>query len=141
VGVDISPIAISVSAKNAERFNLSKRLELICGDWRNMTLGCKYDFIVSNPPYIPRAMKEALQKEVRLFEPDLALFVDDQLGLEFYESFSKNLKPSLNPDGFVAFELGAGQAQYVMELFSDWKNCNLVEDLSGIARVFTARTS
>ena len=75
----------------------------------------KFDIIVSNPPYIPRSEKINIQKEVT-FDPDLALYTNDEKGLEFYEKISKDAPKYLNEQGHLAFEIGMGQSEDVKNI-------------------------
>ena len=100
-----------------------------------------YDLIVSNPPYIPHKLKETLDEEVKKYEPHNALFADDDLGIDFYQKIIKSSSKYLNPNGYIAFELGINQATYVKELFlnNNFKNINIYKDLNNIERVITAQ--
>lgn len=100
-----------------------------------------YDLIVSNPPYIPLKIKETLQEEVKKYEPHNALFANDDLGIDFYKKIIKSSSKYLNPNGYIAFELGINQATYVKELFlnNNFKNIQIYEDLNNIERVITAQ--
>ena len=100
----------------------------------------KFDIIVSNPPYIPHQEKAHIQKEV-LKEPDLALYTKDDKGLEFYEKIIQNAPKHLNPKGYILFELGIGQSEYVKNLLlqNGFKNIQIEKDLANIDRVIFAQ--
>ena len=98
-----------------------------------------YDAILSNPPYIPTADLATLQKEVQR-EPQMALDGDAD-GLKFYRTIAEHWCDKLSPDGFVAVEVGIGQAEDVAALFAaqGLENTGVYPDLAGIPRVVLAR--
>ncbi len=96
------------------------------------------DVIVSNPPYIKTADLSSLQREVQ-HEPRMALDGDED-GYRFYRAIAQHWLPKLTSDGFVAVEVGIGQAQTVAELFKSVDFCNTlsIRDAFGIDRVVVA---
>lgn len=98
-----------------------------------------YDVILSNPPYIPTADLPTLQKEVQR-EPQMALDGDAD-GLKFYRTIAEHWCEKLADDGFVAVEVGIGQAEDVAALFAaqGLENTAIFNDLAGIPRVVLAR--
>ena len=95
-------------------------------------------FIVSNPPYVARKDWETLQPEVRDFEPKRAL-VAGKTGLEFIQKLVKGAPKYLKPGGHLVFEIGYGQREDVLSLFSNkWSSIRCYDDLSGIPRVVVA---
>jgi release factor glutamine methyltransferase len=110
------------------------------GEGENMTE--KFDIIVSNPPYIPSTEIPGLMKEVRDYDPLLALDGGED-GLAAYRILIPQLANFLYPNGIVAFEVGDGQAPLVAEIFRQNGFTNIVthKDLSGIERCVTADRS
>ena len=98
-----------------------------------------FDAIVSNPPYIPTADLPALQREVQQ-EPEMALDGDAD-GLKFYRTIAEHWCEKLADGGFVAVEVGIGQAEDVAALFSTQglENTAIFTDLGGVQRVVLAR--
>ena len=98
-----------------------------------------YDAILSNPPYIPTADLSTLQREVQ-HEPQMALDGDAD-GLKFYRTIAEHWCEKLSDDGFVAVEVGIGQADDVAALFAaaGLGNTAIYPDLAGIPRVVLAR--
>jgi release factor glutamine methyltransferase len=96
------------------------------------------DLIVSNPPYVPLSQKEGLQKEVREWEPHVALFAGDN-GFEVYDRIVAAAPRVLRPGGWLVMELGFGTRDYVVWLLSGWKEVRIEPDLAGIPRVIAAR--
>ena len=72
IGVDISGHALKVCEINAIKLGVSNRLKLINSDIDKFSFG-KYDLIISNPPYIKNSDYKYLEKDVKEFEPKLAL--------------------------------------------------------------------
>ena len=108
VGVDISTDAVDVALDNLDACGLSERGEIRVGDWTNGLEGL-FDLIVSNPPYIPTAHLSRLPREVRDFDPWLAL--DGGIdGLAAYRRILKETRRILAPGGWLLVELGVGQA-------------------------------
>ena len=98
-----------------------------------------YDAILSNPPYIPTADLADLQREVQ-HEPQMALDGAED-GLLFYRTIAEHWCEKLTPNGFVAVEVGIGQAEDVAALFAaqGLENTAIYPDLAGIPRVVLAR--
>jgi release factor glutamine methyltransferase len=92
------------------------------------------DVVVSNPPYVPLADREGLQREVREWEPSLALF-GGAAGVSVYARLIPEAARVLRPRGLLALELGFGQAEAVSELARGWGNLRIFPDLAGIPRV------
>ena len=129
--VDISADALDVAKENAKR-NDAKEIKFIQSDLFEKVRG-KFDIIVSNPPYIPTATIETLQREVREYEPKLALDGGED-GLDFYRRIAEDAPKRLTRGGMLIMEVGEGEAKKVVKLF---KNCNysiIVKDFNGIDR-------
>lgn len=141
LGVDISLEALEVAIENINKLDLVRKVILRKSDVYSKVRPIeKFDLIVSNPPYIPIKERENLQNEVKNFDPELALFAFDEKGIEFYKRIIEGAPNCLKPEGFIAFELGINQAQFVKELLEkDFKNIEIVNDLAGIERVITAQ--
>src|ERR1017187_76564 len=78
---DISPAAAAVAAGNARR--LGARVSVVACDLMEAIAPASMDLIVSNPPYVPLTQREGLQREVRDWEPHVALFAGET-GFEIY---------------------------------------------------------
>jgi len=96
------------------------------------------DLIVSNPPYVPLGTREGLQREVRDWEPHVALFAG-QNGAELYERIAADAVRVLRPGGWLIMELGFGSVDRVSAMLANWKDVRLEPDLAGIPRVIAAR--
>lgn len=141
VAVDISEAALDVAAQNAERHNVTERVELITADLF-AGLNRKFDAIVTNPPYIPDNELEVLQAEVKTYEPHSALFGGSD-GLDIIRRIVNEAPYFLHPNGFIMIEIGFGQAEKVRRMFSiaPWKDLRFLDDQQGIHRTVFARLS
>ena len=140
VTVDISPEARAVAEENAENLGLSKRIEFFTGDLLEPVKDRKFTAILSNPPYIPEKDIEGLQEEVRCQEPYGALS-GGQDGLDFYRRLCQEAPALLEEGGFMAFEVGVGQAAKVAALAKEnplIDRTEILKDLAGIERVVIA---
>jgi len=138
VGVDISPPALKVAAANAERLLEAGRASFLQADLFPAEPAL-FDAILSNPPYITTAEMAMLAPEVRQ-EPELALLGGED-GLDFYRRLIAGGHGYLKPGGFMAFEVGAGQAPAVSALAerSGWRTEKIIPDYAGIERVVVLR--
>ncbi len=130
---DIMSAALEVARRNAKRSNVE--VDFI---ERNILEGFPQfkdppDIIVSNPPYIPSADILTLDRKVKDFEPISALDGGAD-GLDFYRFLIEN--SPLASGGYLAFEVGIGQARKVSDLMNNrFKAINIIKDLAGIERV------
>lgn len=140
LGVDISSDALQIALDNASKLGLFNRAIFRKSDLFSNMKGEKFDLIVSNPPYIPKKEKGNVQKELQ-FEPESALFINDEQGIEFYDKIISEANAFLNPGGYLLFELGIGQSQAVKELMekAGFTNVKIEKDLAGIDRVISGR--
>ncbi len=134
VGTDISEKALAVAAKNADNLGLSDRFEAVHTDL--FPEEGKYDMIVSNPPYIPTAVIDTLEPEVRVHEPFIALDGSED-GLSFYKRIIPGAKDYLYKNGYLLLEIGYDQGEAVKNLMleNDYKNVEVIKDLGGNDRV------
>lgn len=136
IGVDVSAEALELAAENAQLHGQSDRVMLRQGDWHH-GIGERFNIVVSNPPYIPTAVIETLQDDVRHFDPHVALDGGED-GLGPYRILFEALPLLLKPGGMFAFEFGIGQGREILKLansVSELMNVRLIKDLSDIERV------
>jgi len=139
-GVDIVTGALTTARQNAHLNGVEERFQPLASDWFSQVKG-KYDFIISNPPYIAHADIATLDRTVRDFDPLIALDggVD---GLDFYRQLARLSGDFLISDGKIAVEIGQGQKTQVIDFFSaqDFRLIATKDDLAGICRalLFTA---
>ena len=139
VGLDISEAAIAVARRNAERHNVLDRLELLLSDVFSGLGQPRFELIVSNPPYVPVEEIGSLQREVRDFEPHLAL-TDGGNGLSIIEKIIQRSPFYLKPQGHLVLEIGINQSDAVTAMFDPeiWTNVDIVADFQGIPRMVVA---
>jgi release factor glutamine methyltransferase len=135
-GADISSAAAAVAAANAA--SLGAPAHFVVSDLAEAIASQSCDLIVSNPPYVPLTQKEGLQREVRDFEPHVALF-SGETGFELYDRIVLDAPRVLRPGGWLVLELGFGSLDHVAHLLRSWKNVRIAPDLAGIPRVAAAQ--
>ncbi len=133
VGVDISPAAAALAAKNAAALGMAGRTAFFTGDWAEAVAG-KFDLVLSNPPYIPGPEIAELMPEVAGYEPRTALEGGTD-GLEAYRRIIAALPRILTENGTAVLELGAGQATSVKDIAREAGfTCTMRRDLGDIER-------
>ena len=116
LGVDISEDALAVARENAANLDLDGRTALLRGDWAAGLGDAGFDLVVANPPYIPSAVIETLDPEVRDHDPRLALDGGED-GLDPYRILATEILRVLKPGGMFAVEIGYDQSTAVEALF------------------------
>jgi release factor glutamine methyltransferase len=132
IATDISSEALAVAAGNAAQ--LRARVEFLQTDLLAALFDSSLDLVASNPPYVTDADRATMQREVRDWEPELALFAGDD-GLAIYRRLIPEAWRVLRPGGHLALEIGFGQRDAVAELTRDWTDIEIRHDLAGIPRV------
>ncbi|MEI7803696.1 MAG: peptide chain release factor N(5)-glutamine methyltransferase [Hyphomicrobiales bacterium] len=115
-GIDISEAALNVARDNAEALGLAARCEFLVRDIALMQEG-PFDIVVSNPPYVASGHIASLAREVRDYDPRLALDGGPD-GLACYRVIAAKTPALLAPGGRLIVELGAGQEKAVAALFT-----------------------
>lgn len=134
---DISGIALETAKANIERLlKKTSSLEAVRNDVLNDELTGRYDFIVSNPPYITDSEMDELDKGVKDHEPDLALRGGTD-GLDFYEKIFSKSFAALLPGGAVFAEHGYLQGEAVRRICREagFDKVGTVKDYGGNERV------
>lgn len=133
VGTDISEKALEIAKVNGEK--LSPMVKFIQSDLFEKVEG-RFDFIISNPPYIATSECQKLMPEVKNHEPMLALDGKED-GLYFYRNIIKEAGNYLEPGGMLAFEIGYDQGDAVKELMEaeGFVSVEIKKDLAGLDRL------
>ncbi len=142
--VDVSPDAIELAKKNARKTGLAvdfKRCDVLDAEKCFQITGGSFGLIVSNPPYVLKKEKRLMADNVLLYEPETALFVEDDDPLLFYrKTISFSLK-ALLPGGFIFFEINALFARETARLFDEktFYAPEIIMDMHGKPRIICAR--
>lgn len=139
VAMDISPEALAVAQRNAQRYSVTERIDFVLSDCfaalNSRDSRPAFDLIVSNPPYVEEGAMADLQREVRDFEPHNALAAGAD-GLDVIRHLLLEAPNFLRPGGYFLFEIGFNQAQAVRDLLDpkNWRLMDIHKDLQGIPR-------
>lgn len=134
-GIDISDDAIKIASRNIEKLGLTN-VRLKKGDLFDPVYGEEFHIIVSNPPYIPIEEIEKLEKQVKNYEPRLALDGGED-GLDFYRAISEKSREYLRKDGMLIYEVGYNQSEDVKNILKEnnFSDIRVLKDLQGYGRV------
>ncbi|MEO8588309.1 MAG: peptide chain release factor N(5)-glutamine methyltransferase [Flavobacteriales bacterium] len=141
LATDVSPVALEIARRNGALNDLE--VEWVLHDILKedpTSLG-RFDLVVSNPPYVPRAEEMGLSEQVRDHEPHLALFVEDEDPLLFYRVIATKAKDVLVEGGHLWFEGHWFHAAGVGALLAElrYTSVEVLNDLSGNQRFIHAR--
>jgi len=140
VCTDVSEAALAVAGGNARALGVADRVQLLRSDWFADVRG-QFDLIVSNPPYIALSEWDALDLDVREFDPRQAL-TDEGDGLSAYRTILAGAPAVLAPDGTLAFEIGWQQGPDVAQLCRarGFADVQVLPDLAGRDRCVMAKS-
>ena len=134
---DISVAAPGVAAANARK--LGATVEFFAADLTSAIADRSVDVVVSNPPYVPDADAPGLQREIRDYEPHVALFTGPT-GLEIYQRLIADAARVLKPGGWLLMELSYNALEGVRNMLAaGWDDLEVGSDLAGLPRVLAAR--
>lgn len=128
--VDIAEQTLDVARENAQRLNLLQRSKFIQSNWF-ANIDCKYDVVLSNPPYISKNYK--LEEDV-LYDPHIALFAESE-GFADIEFIVANSKDYLQPNGMLFVEIGFDQGDKIKSINTTLQLVDVYKDLSNIDRI------
>lgn len=133
---DISFPALTIAERNRQRHNA--RVQFFHADLLESIAPRSIDLLLSNPPYVSRAEEPEMQREVRDWEPHLALFAEDD-GFEIYRRLIADAAIAMRSGGRVLLELGHQSLNQVREMFAGpWSDLSVHSDLAGVPRVIGA---
>jgi release factor glutamine methyltransferase len=136
-GVDISGEAIEIARANAVRLEC-ERVQFRANDLLAGFPEASYDFIVSNPPYVGEEEPDKVQRQVREYEPKMAVFAGPN-GMDVYRRLIPQAQRVLRPGGWLVMEIGFSIEEQVRALLTGWSEVQVTPDLQGIPRVIAAR--
>jgi len=147
IATDISREALVLARENAKSAGVQDRIQFLNGDLFGPLHPPKgeapFDLILSNPPYITRPKIDTLAKEVKDYEPRIALDGGDD-GLAFYRRIIPEASLYLRKGGWLLLEVALGQSGIVSKMIEEGGNFlkpESIPDLSGIGRVVKAQKS
>jgi release factor glutamine methyltransferase len=140
--VDLSPDALAVATRNAVKHSVAERIAFLQGDlFAPLSPEARFDFIVSNPPYIPHDDIPKLQPGVRDYEPHLALD-GGRDGFAVFDRIIDQGRTYLKPGGYLILEIGSPQEAHARErlrAYAEYELAPTISDASGHPRVLRAR--
>ena len=142
VATDIEQDALEIANKNFINSSKQSNLKFYCGNWWSPleNFKGKFDLVISNPPYIPRDTYEKLPKEVKNFEPKVALLGGED-GLDHLREIIQKAPLYLKNNGWLILENHFDQSEKVKQLLikNKFASIEILKDLSGIGRFTIAR--
>ncbi|MFT6072339.1 MAG: release factor glutamine methyltransferase [Alphaproteobacteria bacterium] len=134
--LDICEKALIIAQRNAHRANVQAQINFsLTNDLLTDLEPILYDVILCNPPYIPQATREYLDRSVIDYDPEVALFYGDD-GLGFYNILADMSEKSFKKKGSIFIEFGIGQAKCIKKIFAEknLQNFNAIKDRNQIIR-------
>jgi len=142
LATDVSMSALLIARENAVHNDVINRVSFIQTDlFDGVSTNYKFDWVVSNPPYIPTGDLPSLPEEIRKYEPILALDGGAD-GLDVIKRIIENAFMFLKPSGHLAIEIGYGQSDDVQRIADEigkYSDYDVIKDYSGIPRVFCCK--
>ena len=142
VATDIDQDALEIATKNFINSSKQSNLKFYCGNWWSPleSFKGKLDLAISNPPYIPKDTYEKLPKEVKNFEPKVALLGGED-GLKHIRKIIQKAPLFLKDKGWLILENHFDQGEKVKQLLlkNQFTSIEIVKDLSGIGRFTIGR--
>ena len=139
-GIDISKDAIMIANENLEKYQLNGRVNFVNGDILKFNVNdfLNYDIIVSNPPYVSQNDYLNVQKEIKNFEPKIAV-TDFSDGYKYFVKIITLASGILKSGGKLFFEMGEGQSKKINELLvkNNYKKIYVFKDYQKIDRVIS----
>lgn len=135
VAVDISDKSLDIARENAFNLGVCDRVEFIKSNWYKDLYKSKYDLIISNPPYIDINDQNIMSLETKKYEPNLALYADEN-GLVNYHIIFKNAESFLKNNGEIIVEIGYNQYNQIQSLCHKYgyRVIQHYQDLGGYVR-------
>ncbi len=142
--VEWSSQAFDLMQDNIQRTNLdikSRKFDVLNEESYSELQKEFYDVWVSNPPYIPFEDKVRMKENVLEYEPEMALFVENDVPFVFYEKIANKAQDYLKEKGFLYFEIHEDFAQDVLQILKrfNFVNIEIRKDLQGKDRMIKAQ--
>ena len=140
LGIDVSDDALGIANKNKEKLD-AENVSFQAMDILNTIPEGPLDLLISNPPYIPKEEMDGLMKDVKEFEPTMAL-TDEKDGLTFYKRFAEIGKELVKNGGWMILEVGLeNHPNDVKKIFSEsgYPETELIKDYNGDDRILVIK--
>ncbi len=139
VGIDLDKKALEVAKQNKINLLNENRLKFCRADFSEFNTK-NYDLIICNPPYISNLLKYKLHKEVRDFEPEIALFAEDN-GLKYFKIVLNNLLKYENKKQLIIFEIGYNQLKPLRKLLKNtsFQLISVEKDMANLPRCIVVK--
>jgi release factor glutamine methyltransferase len=138
VSTEVSNEALQVTKENSERHKVSERIKFVKHNiLKNGLINFPmFDVVVSNPPYVSKESFSSLQREIKDFEPAIAV-TDDSDGYTFFKAISEKVSVKLKENGKLFFEVAQGQSEEVKDIMqkNNFKNIGVIKDYQSIDRI------
>lgn len=145
IATDICDAALAIAAENVEKYQLGNRITLLCGDLFDPVVPQldvnEFDLIVCNPPYVSDAEYEKFDRNVKDYEPKIALFAGVD-GLDIYRRIIEKAEQFLKPGAALMLEIGYAQGRAVKELLEQtgvFAEIKIEKDFHNNDRIVSAR--
>jgi len=142
IATDIDRDALVVAHHNFTNYSKQSNLKFYSGNWWTPldSVKGKLDLAISNPPYIPKDTYEKLPKEVKYFEPKIALLGGED-GLKHIREIIQKAPLYLKEKGWLILENHFDQGEKVKQLFikNKFNSVEIVNDLAGVGRFTIGR--
>ena len=140
LGIDVSDDALGIANKNKEKLD-AENVSFQAMDILNTIPKGPFDLLISNPPYIPKEEMDGLMKDVKEFEPTMAL-TDEKDGLTFYKRFAEIGKELVKNGGCMILEVGLeNHPNDVKKIFSEsgYPETELIKDYNSDDRILVIK--
>jgi release factor glutamine methyltransferase len=145
IATDTSEKALAVARENARGHDVAGRIRFFTGDLfeplEELDIRGQLDIIVSNPPYVRAGDLPALQREVKDYEPAMALVAGPE-GTGIHQRIISSAHLFLQKNGTLIMEMGMGQAEALTRMVKAegvYDTIEIQKDLAGIERVIIAK--
>ena len=143
--IDISSAALQVAQNNAVAHGVAERIQFVESDlFASLPDECRFEIVVSNPPYIGQSERAELDCQVKDYEPEIALFSSGETGHEIIARLVQQAAHRLVPGGFLVFEISPQISAPCLELMEgtpEFESFEIKKDLAGLDRFIVARTA
>ena len=134
IATDISKSALDVAKKNSKKFNVSEQIKFKCCNWYEIKEN--FDVVVTNPPYLTNNEYSNLSKEIKLYEPKIAL-IGGKDGLTCFREIAYKIRKITHFNSLCFVEIGYNQKDKCIKIFKEIDmNCyDIIVDYQNYERI------